>query len=132
MPSVMTLYTTALNGTMTINDNIKTEKMTLKQYRIEFASDAEAKAAVALSFSTKWLNSGRLVAGSNGANLFDQKSIYLPVNDLEVTLCNPDYTFNVSDLISSTFSYNITGIATTGFTSLMMVFEYDSEFDLVK
>ena len=119
--------TTILRGKITIPNEIVVETMSLKMYRYEFDTDAHAQTCNTLSFQTSWTRVGSINTGVDTTltdATFAFEGLIIPLSSLLADTGYPQITFDVGRVITRTFDYSVTGFDLTGFTNLLLVFEY--------
>lgn len=134
MSGVLTLYMSATSGNITIPDQIAVESLTLKAYRWEYTSDANARTSNILTVSTPWTRVGSVNSGidlgvdSAGAANTDCTHVFnglaIPIGHDHIGVVTTNMTFDIGRVIERTFPYSITGFTLTGFSNLTLIFEY--------
>ena len=125
MSYILKIYVDATSGIITCDYPIPPQKLTLKSYRIQFDSDANAKAAEVITFNTPWLKN--VTAARNDASTSTHAMLgyplFLGITQIEVRDCN--YSVELNKPIPRNYTYSIQGNNLTGFLNLQLIFQYD-------
>lgn len=126
--NVLDIYCDSLQGSVTFDDQIKKQKMTLVSYRVEFTDDEDSLACKYVKFNAEWCNNNSYQSAKNTTSVYDQGFIglVLPLSGSKVTLQTPMLMIDLGKDIHEGFTYLISGLDTSNFVSLHLVFNYNN------
>ena len=127
MSFMLKLKVDATSGTINIPQRIPAQRITLTGYKIQFDTDAHAKLAQVLTFSTSWLSN--VIDGTNTTTTDTHSRVGYPLlmgnTQIEVRDCQ--YSIVLNKEIPRTFAYNVYGKDLTGFLGLDLIFQYNTQ-----
>lgn len=133
--SLLVLDLTELKGTVLLDNPIPKQRITLRHYRVQFDSAAEALACGQLSFDTSFLTSTNIqVTSQRGSGQKISEGFPLSLDNAIVTNQEATEPVELSKNIPQFFTYDLSGLTCDsaaglndgGFVSCRLEFSFDN------